>query len=93
MKQCFIWNVYVVGVVFGFVLLLIFVFIGYGLGVFGVFMVIVVVIFNVVVLLVIEVNGYFGWMVENGCNLLDIWIIWEVVGVVIGVLVVVWWLG
>ncbi|WP_431634338.1 YeeE/YedE thiosulfate transporter family protein [Dyella sp. KULCS107] len=93
MKQRPIWNAHVAGAVLGLVLLLTFVLTGHGLGASGAPTAIAAATSNVVAPSATEANGYLGWMVENGRNPLDTWIIWEVVGVTIGALAAAWWSG
>jgi hypothetical protein len=93
MKQRPIWNAHVAGAVLGLVLLLTFVLTGHGLGASGAPTAIAAAASNVVAPSATQANGYLGWMVENGRNPLDAWIIWEVIGVAIGALVAAWWSG
>jgi uncharacterized membrane protein YedE/YeeE len=93
MKQRPIWNAHVAGALLGLVLLLTFVLTGHGLGASGAPTAIAAATSTVVAPSATEANGYLGWMVENGRNPLDTWIIWEVIGVAIGALVAAWWSG
>lgn len=93
MKQRPIWNAHVAGALLGLVLLLTFVLTGHGLGASGAPTAIAAAASNVVAPSATGANGYLGWMVENGRNPLDTWIIWEVIGVAIGALAAAWWSG
>ncbi|TAL83356.1 MAG: transporter [Rhodanobacter sp.] len=93
MKQRPIWNAHLAGAVLGLVLLLTFVMTGHGLGASGAPTAIAAATSNVVAPAATQANGYLGWMVENGRNPLDSWIIWEVLGVALGALAAAWWSG
>ena len=88
-----IWNSHLAGVVLGLVLLLTFVVTGHGLGASGAPTAIAAVAANVVVPETTQANDYLGWMVESGNNPLDSWIVWEVLGVLLGALAAAWWSG
>jgi uncharacterized membrane protein YedE/YeeE len=93
MKQRPIWNAHAAGAVLGLVLLLTFVMTGHGLGASGAPTAIAAATSNVVAPTATQANGYLGWMVENGRNPLNSWIIWEVLGVALGALAAAWWSG
>ncbi len=93
MKQRPIWNAHLAGAVLGLVLLLTFVMTGHGLGASGAPTAIAAATSNVVAPTATQANGYLGWMVENGRNPLNSWIIWEVLGVALGALAAAWWSG
>lgn len=93
MKQHPIWNAHLAGAVLGLVLLLTFVMTGHGLGASGAPTAIAAATSNVVAPTTTQANGYLGWMVENGRNPLNSWIIWEVLGVALGALAAAWWSG
>lgn len=88
-----IWNSHLAGVVLGLVLLLTFVVTGHGLGASGAPTAIAAVAANAVVPQATQANEYLGWMVEGGNNPLDAWIVWEVLGVLLGALAAAWWSG
>ena len=93
MKQRPIWNSYAAGAVLGLVLLLTFVLTGHGLGASGAPTAIAAVASDVVAPSATQANGYLGWMVEDGNNPLNGWIVWEVFGVLLGALAAAWWSG
>ncbi len=93
MKQRPIWNSYLAGGVLGLVLLLTFVLTGHGLGASGAPTALAAVASDVVAPTATQANGYLGWMVQGGNNPLDAWIVWEVLGVLLGALAAAWWSG
>lgn len=93
MKQLPIWNSYVAGVVLGLVLLLTFLFTAHGLGASGAPTAIAAAVSNVVAPTATQSNSYLGWMVTGGSDPLNIWIVWEVLGVLLGALAAAWWSG
>ena len=93
MQQRPIWNSHLAGAVLGLVLLMTFVLTGHGLGASGAPTAIAAVTSNVVAPATTEANSYLGWMVEGGNNPLNAWIVWEVLGVLLGALGAAWWSG
>lgn len=93
MTQKPIWNAHIAGAVLGLVLLLTFVMTGHGLGASGAPTAMAAVASNVVAPAATQANGYLGWMVQEGRNPLDSWIVWEVIGVALGALLAAWWSG
>ncbi|TNF37067.1 MAG: hypothetical protein EP329_04085 [Deltaproteobacteria bacterium] len=78
------WNPYVAGVALGLVLLLTYALMGYGLGGSAAVTRVAVAGAHVVAPTVIEENAYLGTYVANGANPLDDWMIFEVIGVLLG---------
>ena len=93
MKQRPIWNAHIAGAVLGLVLLLTFVLTGHGLGASGAPTAIAAVTSNALAPTATQANNYLGAMVANGSNPMGGWIIWEVLGVVLGALAAAWWSG
>ncbi len=78
------WNPYVAGVALGLVLLLTYVLMGFGLGSSAAVTRIAVAGAHVVMPGTIEDNAYLGTYVANGANPLDDWMVFEVLGVLLG---------
>lgn len=78
------WNPYVAGVALGLVLLLTYVLMGFGLGSSAAVTRIAVAGAHVVAPGAIEDNAYLGTYVANGANPLDDWMVFEVLGVLLG---------
>lgn len=93
MKQRAIWNSHLAGAVLGLVLLFTFVLTGHGLGASGAPTAIAAAASNVVAPAATQANGYLGWMVQGGSDPLNGWIVWEVLGVLLGALGAAWWSG
>ncbi len=93
MKQRPIWNSHLAGAVLGLVLLLTFVVTGHGLGASGAPTAIAAVTSDILAPTTTQANGYLGWMVEGGNNPLNAWIVWEVLGILLGALAAAWWSG
>lgn len=93
MKQRPIWNSYVAGVALGFALLLTFVMTAHGLGASGAPTAIAAVVSNAVAPAATQSNDYLGWMVSEGSDPLNSWIVWEVIGVLLGAMAAAWWSG
>ena len=93
MKQRPIWNSYVAGVALGLVLLLTFVLTAHGLGASGAPTAIAAAVSNVLAPAATQANDYLGWMVKGDSGPLDIWIVWEVLGLLLGALAAAWWSG
>lgn len=82
-----LWNPYAAGVLLGIGLLLTFVLTGHGLGASGFTTALAAASSNVVAPSATSSSAYFGPMVEDGRNPLNLWITWQVIGVAIGALV------
>ena len=93
MKQRSIWNSHLAGAALGVVLLFTFVLTGHGLGASGAPTAIAAVASNIVAPATTQANGYLGWMVQGGSDPLNGWIVWEVLGVLLGALAAAWWSG
>ncbi len=93
MKQRPIWNSYVAGVALGLVLLLTFVLTAHGLGASGAPTAIAAAVSNALAPAATQANDYLGWMVKGDSGPLDIWIVWEVLGLLLGALAAAWWSG
>lgn len=78
------WNPYVAGVALGLVLLLTYALMGFGLGGSAAATRVAVAGAHVVAPAAIESNAYLGSYVANGANPLDDWMIFEVIGVLLG---------
>ncbi|MCG3194038.1 MAG: hypothetical protein DIJKHBIC_03295 [Thermoanaerobaculia bacterium] len=78
------WNPYVAGVVLGLVLLGSFLVMGWGLGSSSVLMRLGIGTAHVLAPAEIEKNAYFGQYVGPGKNVLDDWLVFEVLGVFLG---------
>ena len=88
-----IWNAHVAGVALGLVLLATFVATGHGLGASGTPTAIAAVASAAVAPAATANNGYLGPMVANGTDPMNSWIVWEVLGVLIGAVAAAWWSG
>lgn len=78
------WNPYVAGVALGLVLLATYALMGYGLGSSAAVTRVATAAAHVVAPTAIEENAYLGQYVANGANPLDDWMIFEVIGVLLG---------
>lgn len=78
------WNPYVAGVALGLVLLLTYVLMGFGLGSSAAVTRVAVAGVHAVAPSLIEDNAYLGAYVEGGQNPLDDWMVFEVLGVLLG---------
>lgn len=81
------------GVALGFALLLTFVLTAHGLGASGAPTAIAAAVSNAVAPAATQSNDYLGWMVAEGADPLNSWIVWEVIGVLLGALAAAWWSG
>ena len=87
------WNPYLAGFVLGLVLLGSFLVVGNGLGASGATTRLAVGTVWLIAPQAVEANGYFGTLVGPGKNVLDDWLIFEVLGVVLGGIVASWSAG
>ena len=78
------WNPYVAGVALGLVLTATFLVMGFGLGGSGAANRIAIGAAHVVAPATVEANGYFGSFVGPGTRILDDWLVFEVLGMVLG---------
>ncbi len=79
-----LWNPYVGGVALGLVLLASFVLLGFGLGASGAVNRSGIWLLDQVAPRAVESNGYFGPFVSGPKNVLDDWLVFEVIGVFLG---------
>ncbi len=82
-----LWNPYAAGVLLGLGLLLTFVLTGHGLGASGFTTALAAAGSHAVAPAATEGSTYFGPMVEDGANPLNLWITWQVLGVAAGALI------
>jgi hypothetical protein len=78
------WNPYAGGVVLGMVLLMSFLLVGNGLGASGATNRVAIGAAHLVAPAAIEANAMFGSYVGGGRNILDDWLVFEVLGVILG---------